>query len=166
MLKGFKIANYQSWTSEEKVCLPAPDTLELIGPRSRTPGFKFRSRFNHSQSLMAGNFAALWPTDFKFSAIKDLNLLKKYTKNQEASSILRVDFALSKWPHFHRELSNRPGMVVRHCIELLGIYYISLVKLRLLKFYRLDSIFFARFPHCTQRCKMTDFSPVSFISCI
>ena len=28
---------------------------------------------NHSQSLMAGHFAALWPTDPKFSALKDLN---------------------------------------------------------------------------------------------
>ena len=31
---------------------------------------------NHSQSLMAGKFAALWPTDPKFSAFKDLNLFK------------------------------------------------------------------------------------------
>ena len=31
-----------------------------------------------------------------------LNLLKKYIKNQEASSILRMGFALSKWPHLHR----------------------------------------------------------------
>ena len=29
---------------------------------------------NHSQSLMADNFAALWPTDPKFSSFKDLNL--------------------------------------------------------------------------------------------
>ena len=58
---------------------------------------------NHSQSLKAGKFAALWPTDFKFSAFKDLNLLKKHTKNQEASSILKVVFALSKWPHLHRK---------------------------------------------------------------
>ena len=71
---------------------------------------------NHSQSLMAGDFAALWPTDSKFLATKDLNLLKKHTKNQMASSVLEVVFALSKSPHLHRELSNRPGMVVRHCI--------------------------------------------------
>ena len=32
---------------------------------------------NHSQSLMAGHFAALWPTDPKFSALKDLNSFKK-----------------------------------------------------------------------------------------
>ena len=51
---------------------------------------------------MAGNFAALWPTDFKFSATKDLNLLKKHTKNHEDSNNFRIDFALSKWPHLHR----------------------------------------------------------------
>ena len=51
---------------------------------------------------MAGNFAALWPTDFKFLATKDLNLLKKHIKNQMASSIYKVVFAFSKWPHLHR----------------------------------------------------------------
>ena len=53
---------------------------------------------------MAGNFAALWPTDPKFSALKDLNPFKTVSKVQEASSILRVVFALSKWPrpHLHR----------------------------------------------------------------
>ena len=34
-----------------------------------------RAKANHSQSLMAGNFAALQPTKLKFSALKDLNLL-------------------------------------------------------------------------------------------
>ena len=46
--------------------------------------------------------AALWPTDPKFLSFKDLNPLKNYTKNQMASSILNVVFALSKWPHLHR----------------------------------------------------------------
>ena len=79
---------------------------------------------NHSQSLMAGNFAALWTTDPKFLSLKDLNLLKKYNKNQEASSILRVVFALSKWPHLHREFSNHPLAKFNGC-KLLPryIYY-------------------------------------------
>ena len=34
-------------------------------------------------------------------SIKDLNLSRKYTKNQKASSILRVGFARSKRPHFN-----------------------------------------------------------------
>ena len=59
--------------------------------------------FLRPPTLTAINFAALWPADSKFSALKDLNLLKKHTKNQEASSILRVVFTLSKWPHLHRE---------------------------------------------------------------
>ena len=75
---------------------PRPQSASLLG-------FDSRSRSNHSESLMAGNFAAHWPTDPKFSALKHLNFLKKHTKNQEASSILRVVFTLSKWPHLHRE---------------------------------------------------------------
>ena len=75
---------------------PRPQSASLLG-------FDSRSRSNHSESLMANNFAAHWPTDPKFLALKDLNLLKKHTKNQEASSILRVVFALSKWPHLHRK---------------------------------------------------------------
>ena len=51
---------------------------------------------------MAGNFAAPWPTDPKFSALKDLNPFKTVQKIQEASSIIRVGLALSKWPHLHR----------------------------------------------------------------
>ena len=31
------------------------------------------ARSNHSQSLMAGNFATFGPTDLKFSALRDLN---------------------------------------------------------------------------------------------
>ena len=48
------------------------------------------------------NFEALWPTDFILAALKDLNLLKKHFKKQEAGSILKVDFAISKSPHLHR----------------------------------------------------------------
>ena len=62
--------------------------------------------FLRPPTLTASSFEALWPTDSKFSAIKDLNLLKRYTKNQEAGSILKVDFALSKWPHLHRKCAN------------------------------------------------------------
>ena len=51
---------------------------------------------------MAGNFAALQPTDFKFSANKDLNPFKIVSKVQETSSTLRVVFAISKSPHLHR----------------------------------------------------------------
>ena len=39
---------------------------------------------NHSQSLMAGNFAALQPTDPKFLAIKDPNLFKTVQEAQKA----------------------------------------------------------------------------------
>ena len=65
--------------------------------RSRPADFLLRP-----PTLTASNFKALWPTDPIFTAFKDLNLSKKCTKNQEAGSILRVIFALSKWPHLHR----------------------------------------------------------------
>ena len=51
---------------------------------------------------MASNFATLWPTDSKFLALKNLNPLKTVLKFQEASSVLKMGFALSKWPHLHR----------------------------------------------------------------
>ena len=63
------------------------------------------ARSNHSQSLMAGNFAALWPTDSKFSALKDLILFSTVSKVQETGSILRLGFACSMWPHLHRAYS-------------------------------------------------------------
>ena len=50
---------------------------------------------NHSQSLMASNFAALSPADTKFLALKDLNPFSTVSKVQEAGSILKVGFALS-----------------------------------------------------------------------
>ena len=51
---------------------------------------------NHFQSLLAGKFAALLSTDFKFLALKDPNNFESLSKFQETSSILRVGFALSK----------------------------------------------------------------------
>ena len=87
---------------------PRPQSASLLG-------FDSRSRSNHSESLMAGNFAAHWPTDPKFSALKHLNFLKKHTKNQEASSILRVVFALSKWPHLHRKRGKSITLTEHNC---------------------------------------------------
>ena len=51
---------------------------------------------NHSQSWTANNFAALQSKDLKFSALKDLDSLQTASKVQEAISILRMGFALSK----------------------------------------------------------------------
>ena len=93
--KGCKVTSCQSWRSYEKsASRPRPQSASL-------PVFDSRSRSNHSQSLMAGNFAALWPTDPKFLALKYLNPFKTVSKFQRTSSILRVGFTLSKWPHFN-----------------------------------------------------------------
>ena len=57
--------------------------------------------FLRPPTLTTGIFEAIWPKDLKMLAIKDLNRFKKYVKYQEASSILKVDFALSKYPYFN-----------------------------------------------------------------
>ena len=75
-------------------------------PRTRADWFeggrgRMADFFVRPPTLTTGNFEAIWPKDLKFSAIKDLNCLKKYFRYQEASSILKMGFALSKWPHLH-----------------------------------------------------------------
>ena len=52
--------------------------------------------FLRSPTLTASNFAAVEAKELKFSVLKDLNLLKTVSKFQEASSILKVGFTLSK----------------------------------------------------------------------
>ena len=93
--KDCKVTGHQTWWFD-----PGP-------PRTRADWFEcgrglMADFFVRPQTLTTGNFEAIWPQDLKFSAIKDLNRLKKYAKYQEASSILRVSFDLSKWPHLHR----------------------------------------------------------------
>ena len=96
-LLAFKVGGLK----KKSAIQPRPHSNHLAHIRER-PGS------NHSQILMAGNFAAPWPTDSKFLSIKDLNLFQKYTKTREASSILRVIFAISKWPHLHRKTAFCP----------------------------------------------------------
>ena len=76
---------------------------------------------NHSQSLMAGNFAALWPTDPKFLELKDQILFITVSKVQEASSILRIVFTHLKWPHLNRAYL----LGVRHSFYVTVCTYIS-----------------------------------------
>ena len=70
--------------------------------QSHSARVRTQARSNHFQSLTASNFEALWPIDLKFSAFKDLFPFSIVSKVQEAGSILKVVFALSKWPHLHR----------------------------------------------------------------
>ena len=74
-----------------------PNCVQSHSARVRT-----RARSKHFQSLTAGNFEALWSLDFKFSAFKDLFPFSIVSKVQDASSILKVVFALSNRPHLHR----------------------------------------------------------------
>ena len=80
--------------------------FDRAGHRTQADWFEWgRGRladfFLRPPTLTASNLAALWPTNPKFLALKDLILLKKHTKIQVASSILKVVFAFSNWPHLH-----------------------------------------------------------------
>ena len=75
--------------------------------------------FVRPPTLKTGNFEAIWSKDLKFLAIRDLNRLKKYVKYQEASSILRMSFALSKWPHLHKAY-----VVTVPFIQILAVQYL------------------------------------------
>ena len=56
--------------------------------------------FLRPPTLTDSNFVALWPKDPIFTALKDLNLLKKSVNIEEAGSLLKI--CLLKWPHFHK----------------------------------------------------------------
>ena len=56
--------------------------------------------FLRPPTLIASKFRALKSTDPIFTVLKELDLLKKYIKNKEASYNFRLGFALSKRPHF------------------------------------------------------------------
>ena len=90
--------------------------------------------FMRPPTLTTGNFEAIWPKDLKFLAIKDLNCLNKYAKYQEASSILRVGFAISKWPHLYSAylvtVCNRtfiavPSIFVHSSLQITCIYVLG-----------------------------------------
>ena len=74
---------------------PNPSRLADWG-RGRLADF-----FLRPPTLTASNFAALWPTEPIFTAFKVLILFSTVSKDQKASSILKVGFDLSKWPYFH-----------------------------------------------------------------
>ena len=69
-------------------------------PTTSEPG----KLFLRPPTLTASNFEALNFTDLIFEVSKDLNLLKKHTKNQEASYNFRLGLALSNRPHFNSAL--------------------------------------------------------------
>ena len=112
ILKGFRSFNAENVGSvgQRAANLPAIKLWEWLDrDRGSNPGRvadwgrgRLADIFLRPPTLIASNFAALWPTDPKFLTLKDLNPLKKYSKNQEASSILKVVFVISKWPHLHR----------------------------------------------------------------
>ena len=105
--RSFNAENLKSlgqWAAK----LPAVKLWEWFNPRwnwiwanwfERGRG-RMADFFLRPPTLTAGNFEALQPTDFKFSALIDWNVLKRQLKYQEAINNFRVGFALSNGPHF------------------------------------------------------------------
>ena len=111
ILKGFRSFNAENVGSvgQRAAKLPAIKVWEWFDPgppRTQADWFEcgwgwMADFFVRPPTFSTGNFEAIWPKEFKFLALKDLNPFKTVLKVQEASSILRVGFALSKWPHFN-----------------------------------------------------------------
>ena len=92
--------------------------------------------FLRTPTLTASNFAALWPTDPKFLALKDLLFFLQCIEFQGADSILKVDFALSSRLHLHR------AYVVTICNQIWiavaifsGFFYPKIHKICCLKYF-------------------------------
>ena len=110
--KGFRSFNSENLGSvgQRAAKLQAIKLWEWFNParsRMRAKWFECgRGRvadfFLRTPTLTASNFAALWPIDLEILAIKDLLFFSQCIEFQGAGSILKVSFALSKWPHFHR----------------------------------------------------------------
>ena len=86
--KGFVFGNVYCWKfgiCRSKGCkITGNQTMRVIPPRYHSnsgqvvrlgPG-RMADFFSRPQTLKSGNIEALWPTDPKFSALKDLNLFE------------------------------------------------------------------------------------------
>ena len=85
-------------------CLKKKSANRPLPRSNHSAQIRLRPGSNHHQTLTASNFKALWPTDLILTRLKNLNLLKNYTKNQMGSCAFRINFALSKWPHLHNRV--------------------------------------------------------------
>ena len=89
--------------------------------------------FLRPPTLKASNFVDLWSTNPKFSALKNLNLLKKYIKNQEGSYNFRLGFALSNRLHLTKGLFTKGdfsvGPICMFILSCMIIWYLRVIIL-------------------------------------
>ena len=94
IIMGCKVVSYQNWRCERN---PAVQS-------SKDGTGSIAIQWDHPQSLTDCNFAALWPKDMDLYYLlrKDSNIPTNHTTSAvyESGSNFRIDFALSKWPHF------------------------------------------------------------------
>ena len=138
ILKGFRSFNAKSLVSvgqraAKLLAIKVWEWFDPGPPRTRADWFECgRGRmadfFVRPPTLTTGNFEAIWSKEFKILAIKDLNRLKKYVKYQEASSILKVGFALSKYHYFNRAYVVSSGF---GCLHLYNGYHTRPIKVAL-----------------------------------
>ena len=79
-LQSYWLSNFENDSTSPRI-EPGPNAIaHNLGGMAGAAHF-----FLRTPTLTASNFAALWPTDPKFLALKDLNLFLKFVKFQDAS---------------------------------------------------------------------------------
>ena len=139
----------------------------MIRPRVNSTGSSVAGSggrlFLRSPTLTASNFAALESTELKFLALKDLNLLKTVSKFQEDRSILKVGFALSKWPHFISYRGSCQNRSDQHC-NLANPYFhrqlfefLSAKLFYLVPYLNIVDISYEFLEYCWALCKIAEY---------
>ena len=96
MSKGCKVNSCQIWSSQENVC--CFDHYSQSVRKHIWPQVRVRLGLNDSQSLTVSD--PLTTVYWQYGKISTLS--QSISKVKEAGIIIRMDFALYKWPHFHR----------------------------------------------------------------
>ena len=92
-LKGCKVTSCESW-SLKKILRSAGVEPNASSPESTSEWF------DHLQSLIDYNFAALWPTKTYNTSMERFK--PPHSMNSMDKQYFQIGFALSTWPYLHR----------------------------------------------------------------